>query len=102
MPSRKSPRKGSLQYWPRKRVSKFLPSVNWSAIDSGKNLKGFIGYKAGMISGFVKDETPASMTKGKKITIPLTIIECPPMKILSVRFYKFGVVKKEILSESGC
>ena len=41
MVSTKSPRKGSLQYWPRKRVNKFLPSVNWKVIDSGKNLKGF-------------------------------------------------------------
>ena len=63
----KSPRKGSLQFWPRKRVNKFLPSVNWKVIDSGKNIKGFIGYKAGMFSAEVKDLTPNSMTKDKKI-----------------------------------
>jgi len=100
MPTRKSPRKGSLQFWPRKRVSKFLPSVNWGAIDSGKNLKGFICYKAGMKSAFVKDETPNSMTKGKKIIIPVTILECPSMKIFSVRFYKDGKVSKEVLAEN--
>ncbi|MCX6749874.1 MAG: 50S ribosomal protein L3 [Candidatus Pacearchaeota archaeon] len=99
MPSTKSPRKGSLQFWPRKRVSKFLPSVNWKAIDSGKNIKGFIGYKAGMFSAEVKDLTPNSMTKDKKIIIPSTVIECPPMKIFSVRFYKNGKVAKDILVE---
>jgi len=98
MPTRKSPRKGSLQFWPRKRVNKFLPSVNWNAIDSGKNLKGFICYKVGMKSAFVKDNTPNSMTKGKKIVIPVTILECPSMKIFSVRFYKDGKVAKEILA----
>lgn len=100
MAAPKSPRKGSLQIWPRKRASKFLPSVNWDAIDNGKNLKGFIGYKAGMVSIHVKDKTPDSMTKDKKIVIPATIVECPPMKILSVRFYKYGNVVNEVLNEN--
>ncbi len=100
MPTRNSPRKGSLQFWPRKRASKFLPSVNWDAINSGKNLKGFICYKAGMMSAYVKDNTPDSMTKGKKIIIPITILECPQMKIFSIRFYKNNKVDKEILAEN--
>ncbi|MEM3091067.1 MAG: 50S ribosomal protein L3 [Candidatus Pacearchaeota archaeon] len=102
MPTRKSPRSGSLQFWPRKRINKFLPSVNWDAIkdNSSKKLKGFICYKAGMFSAYVKDNTPDSMTKGKKIVIPVTVLECPPLKIFSVRFYKNGRVVKEIISEN--
>jgi len=100
MPTRKSPRKGSLQYWPRKRASKFLPSVNWKAINSGKSLKGFICYKAGMSSALVKDESPNSMTKNKKIVIPVTILECPPIKIFSIRFYKNNKVSKEIIGSN--
>jgi large subunit ribosomal protein L3 len=95
----KSPRKGSLQFWPRKRSSKFLPSANWKSINSGKNIKGFIGYKAGMFSVEVKDLTPNSMTKDKKIILPSTVIECPPMKIFSIRFYKNGKVAKDVLAE---
>jgi large subunit ribosomal protein L3 len=97
-----SPRKGSMQYWPRKRARKILPSPNWKAIKSNseKKLRGFICYKAGMASAFVKDDTPDSMTKGKKIIVPITIIECPVMKIFSVRFYKYGKVAKEILAEN--
>jgi len=100
MPSRKSPRKGSLQFWPRKKASKFLPSVNWGAIDSDKSLKGFICYKAGMASAYVKDNTPNSMTKGKNIHVPCTLLECPPMKIFSIRFYKNKKVTKDILAEN--
>ena len=100
MSAPKSPRKGSLQFWPRKRASKLLPSVNWNVINSGKNLKGFICYKVGMASAFVKDNTEHSMTKGKKIAVPVTIMECPKMKILSVRFYKNGQVANEILAEN--
>jgi large subunit ribosomal protein L3 len=99
MPTRKSPRKGSLQYWPRKRASKILPSVNWKAINSDKKLRGFIGYKAGMISVELKDNAEHSMTKGKHVIIPGTIIECPEMRIFSVRFYKNGKVAKDILAE---
>ncbi len=100
MSAPKSPRKGSLQFWPRKRASKLLPSVNWNAINSGKNLKGFICYKAGMASAYVKDNTENSMTKGKKIIVPVTIMECPPIKIFSVRFYKNGVVAGEVIAEN--
>jgi len=102
MPTRKSPRKGSLQFWPRKRVRKFLPSVNWDAIKTSpeKKLKGFICYKAGMISVHVRDNTSNSMTKGKNIILPVTVLECPSMKIFSVRFYKNGKVLKEILAEN--
>jgi len=94
------PRHGSLQYWPRKRAAKFLPRVNWKVLNSQKPLKGFIGYKAGMMSAIAKDNTPDSMTKGKEIAMPVTIIECPTMKILSVRFYKYGIVANEILAEN--
>jgi large subunit ribosomal protein L3 len=97
-----SPGKGSMQYWPRKRARKLLPSPNWKAIktNSQKKLKGFICYKAGMASAFVKDDTPDSMTKGKKIIVPVTVIECPSMKILSIRLYKNGKAKKDILAEN--
>ncbi|MFW6233152.1 MAG: 50S ribosomal protein L3 [Nanoarchaeota archaeon] len=100
MPTRKSPRKGSLQFWPRKRAKKLLPSVNWNAIsDSSKNLKGFIVYKAGMGSALVKDNTPNSVTKDREIITPVTILECPLMKIFSIRLYKNKKVAKEILNK---
>tara|TARA_Y100000310_G_scaffold167546_2_gene167349 strand:+ start:496 stop:1437 length:942 start_codon:yes stop_codon:yes gene_type:complete len=100
MPTKKSPRKGSLQFWPRKRAKKFLPRVNWNVINSGKNLKGFICYKAGMKSISVRDNTPNSMTKGKNIVISATILECPSMKIFSIRFYKNNGKIKEVLAEN--
>lgn len=101
MPKHSQPRRGSLQYWPRKRARKILPSVNWKAFSKDddkqkKGLLGFIVYKVGMMSCSVKDNTEHSMTKGKKINIPITILEAPPLKILSVRFHKGNRVVKEI------
>jgi len=96
----KRPRWSSLQYWPRKRAEKLIPSVNWKPIKvDGKHegLLGYILYKATMATALVKDETPNSMTKGKKIAIPVTILEAPNMKVFSVRFYKHGKVMKEVV-----
>ncbi|MEK6820133.1 MAG: 50S ribosomal protein L3, partial [Nanoarchaeota archaeon] len=85
---------------PRKRARKFLPSVNWRAISSDTaGLMGFIVYKVGMGSCVVKDNTAGSLTKDKRIVMPATVLEMPPMKIFSVRFYKDGKVKEDILAE---
>jgi len=89
---------GSLQFYPRVRAKKVIPSVNWKPV-SKKNVgfMGFLGYKVGMISVWAKDNTEASLTKNKKVAIPATIIECPTMKIYSVRFYKNNKVIKDIV-----
>jgi len=97
------PRHASLQFWPRKRAEKELPRVNWKSFEknnsNAKNhLLGFIGYKVGMISVLAKDNTANSMTKGKQVVLPATLVECPASKVLSIRFYKQGKVAGEILS----
>lgn len=95
------PRGGSLQFRPRKRAAKLLPSINWKPLensDTTKKLLGFIGYKVGMASAMVKDNTPDSLTKNKKIILPVSIIECPPIKILAARFYKYNNTSVDIYS----
>jgi len=89
---------GSLQFYPRVRAKKVVPGVNWKPLDKdGVGFMGFVGYKVGMISVWAKDDTEQSMTKGKRVTVPATLIECPAMKIHLVRFYKDGKVAKDIL-----
>jgi len=100
MPTLRRPRHSTLQVWPRKRAAGYIPSVNWSAIKSDKKILGFIAYKAGMMSAMVKNSTPNSLTLNKKIVVPVTVLECPPMKILSIRFYKNGIPSTEVLSEN--
>ena len=103
MAKKSKPRAGSLQYWPRKRARKEIPSVNWLALQE-KNpqarILGFIGYKVGMDSAVVKDNTANSMTKDKKIPIAVSILEIPSMKIFSIRFYKNNLVVSEVLAEN--
>lgn len=88
-----------MQFWPRKRITKAILSVNWRAVQGRTNqsgLLGAIGYKAGMARYLVRDMTPDSMTKGKQIIVPVTLIECPPMRIASVRFYRNSNVAFDI------
>ncbi len=103
------PRSGSLQFWPRKRARKQIPSVNWEAVyhsnshpslqSPSENLMGFLCYKVGMRSALVKDTTPGSLSKDKKIITPVTLLECPPLKILSARFYKKNIVALSIINQ---
>jgi large subunit ribosomal protein L3 len=91
-------RSGSLQFYPRVRAKKIMPSVNWKPLSKdGVGLMGFIGYKVGMVSAYVADGTEHSMTKDKKIVVPATIVECPSLKIYSVRFYKNNKVLKDVV-----
>lgn len=74
-----------------------IPFVNWNPLKKEKGLMGFLSYKVGMISVFVKDNTPDSLTKGKRIVVPATLLECPKLRIYSVRFYKKKKIIKEVI-----
>ncbi|MBD3209306.1 50S ribosomal protein L3 [Candidatus Woesearchaeota archaeon] len=101
MPKAQRPRFGSMQYWPRKRAKRATARVrSWATTKEAKPL-AFAGYKAGMTHVQATDTNKHAQQKNQDITIPVTIIECPPMKIFSVRAYKphgYGTaVAKEIV-----
>lgn len=99
MPTTRSPRKGSLQFWPRKRAKRIYPRVrSWPEIDQLK-LLGFIGYKAGMTHIMMMDQNKNSLTKNQPIFCPVTVIECPPLKAISIKFYQNSHDGLKLLSE---
>lgn len=82
------PRRGSMQFWPRVRASRELPRIrNWVETLHPKVL-GFVAYKAGMTHIMYRDNDARSLTKGMTVRIPVTILECPKVKVYGVRFYK--------------
>lgn len=88
MPTKRSPRCGSLQFWPRKRSRRQYARIrHWPYSDDIKPL-GFAGYKVGMAHVSFTDNRPNSLTKGEDIIWPVTIIECPPLKVASLVLYK--------------
>ncbi len=88
MATTRSPHKGSMQFWPRKHAKRPYARIRHYAPLAETKLAGFAGYKAGMTHIFIADNRPHSMTKGKSVFFPVTILECPPLKVASIRLYK--------------
>jgi large subunit ribosomal protein L3 len=81
------PKAGSMQYWPRKRAKRIYPKIrSWANLDT-ISLLGFLGYKAGMTHVQVQENNPA-LKQTKLKSYSTTIVECPPLKVLGIKFYK--------------
>lgn len=97
MPARKRPRRGSLQYYPRKRARRVYPRINFSE-DMRRGIKGivpliFAGYKAGM--------TQVQIAKGNKVeTIAATVLDAPPLFVCGIRFYGKDYTGLKVLGET--
>ncbi len=89
MPRRLNPRHGSLQVWPRVRAKRPYARIRHADITS-KEAKplSFAGYKVGMTHVVITDNRQHSRSKGEEIVHPVTILECPPLKVASIRAYK--------------
>ncbi|MBU2561284.1 MAG: 50S ribosomal protein L3 [Nanoarchaeota archaeon] len=90
MPRAHKSRRGSMQVWPRVRAKRIYPRIKHFPAAKDAKLQGFAGYKAGMTHIIITDGRKNSMTKGEDITLPVTVVECPPIKIAGVRLYKRG------------
>lgn len=87
MSKKSKPRRGSLQFTPKKRSRKIIPRVrSWSI--KAKGLLGFIGYKVGSMTAIVEVVDKNSRLAGKEVSYHATVIEMPPMIIRALRLYK--------------
>ncbi|HET7324512.1 MAG TPA: 50S ribosomal protein L3 [Halococcus sp.] len=83
------PRKGSLGYGPRKRASSEVPRFgSWPDDDGQPGLQGFAGYKAGMSHVVMIDDAANSPREGMEQTVPVTVVEIPPMRAVALRAYE--------------
>lgn len=99
MPRTRQPRAGSMQFWPRVRSRYSHARIrNWPA-NKEQKLLGFAGYKVGMTHLLVNDNRSYTLTKGTDIFCPVTIVECPPLKTASIRFYKNTQNGSKLVSE---
>lgn len=92
-------RSGSMQVWPRKRAGRIYPRVHTWASSPDCRLLGFAGYKVAMGHAFVLDTRKTSRTKNEEVAFPVTIVECPPLKLISARFYKNSPYGKKIVAQ---
>ena len=97
MPTTHQPRSGSLQFWPRVRSKRIYSNIkNWFNNNDQKPL-AFAGYKVGM----THIQTTRPGKKGVEIItqMPVTIIECPALKPLSLRFYKKTPYGSQVITQ---
>ena len=93
------PRHGSLQFWPRKKAKRTTALVKSWVKSKNVTLQGFAGYKAGMTHIVIKDTRPNSLTKNEELVMPVTVIECPTLKLFSIRFYKKTPYGSQVITE---
>lgn len=99
MPGIKKPRKGALAFWPRKRAKRIYPVITRYPEVEKVKLLAFAGYKAGMTHVIVVDNRKGSPTFGQEITVPITVLDCPPLKVIGLRAYESTVKGLKAISE---
>jgi large subunit ribosomal protein L3 len=100
MPDKHHPKRGSMGYSPRKRAKGHVARFSsWPDADGEPRIQGFAGYKAGMTHAFIRDYRKESTTAGQEVSIPVTIIEVPAMKVVAVRLYRMTNYGLETMTE---
>ncbi len=94
------PRRGSIAYSPRVRARSEIPRVRAWPLSKEPKLLGFAGYKAGMTHLIIRDEAPSSLTTGMEISVPVTIMEAPAMKIAAIRAYSASTNGASAIAEA--
>merc|ERR1739847_7319 len=85
-----APRHGSLKFLPKKRCTRPRGKPkSFPKDDASKpiHLTAFIGFKAGMTHVVREAEKPGSAINKKEVVEPVTIVECPPLKVVGVTGY---------------
>lgn len=95
-----SPRKGSLQFWPRKRAKRKRARLRTKLLSEQTKPLCFAGYKAAMLTANIIDNRPNSPTKGETIAKAATLLECPPLKIAGIVFYKNKKTALTVLAQN--
>jgi large subunit ribosomal protein L3 len=102
MAKRNHPRRGSMAFSPRKRSARTFGHVNsWPTTDASEvRVQGFAGWKAGMTHILSRDLNPTSLSAGQEVRVPVTVVECPKMRILGVRGYEMSPYGMRAIGEA--
>ncbi|MCD1293514.1 50S ribosomal protein L3 [Methanocella sp. CWC-04] len=96
-----APRRGSLGFSPRVRARSQKPKYrSWAELGDQPRIQGFVGFKAGMSHIIMIDDRPKSNTEGMEISVPVTIVETPVMKVAGIRVYNDSPYGKKVIAEA--
>ena len=91
-----------MAFSPRKRANRPFGLVkSWPTTDASEvRMQGFAGWKAGMTHILARDLNPRSPSAGQEVRVPVTVVECPKMRILGVRGYTMTPYGKQAAGEA--
>ncbi|MEM0139356.1 MAG: 50S ribosomal protein L3 [Ferroplasma sp.] len=93
-------RRGSMAYYPRVRAKKIGADIrSWPEADGKPKIQAFAGYKVGMTHMQVVDYRKTSVTAGKTIMAPVTVVEVPPLNVIAIRYYEEGDTGLQVCAE---
>jgi large subunit ribosomal protein L3 len=76
-------------FGPRKRATSEVPRIrSWPDDDGAPALQGFAGYKAGMTHVVMVNDEANSPREGMEESVPVTVVETPPMRAVALRAYE--------------
>jgi large subunit ribosomal protein L3 len=76
-------------YSPRVRAASEVPSISsWPDDEGSPGLQGFAGYKAGMTQVVMVNDQANSPREGMEQSVPVTVVETPPMRAVALRAYE--------------
>jgi len=94
------PKRGSRAFWPRKRARRVYPRVTSYPTEDKTKPLGFAGYKVGMTHAMILDSRKGSPSFGQEIMTPVTILECPPLRVVGLRAYSSTVKGMKNIGEA--
>ena len=98
--ARHRPRRGSLGFSPRSRSVRPVPRIrSWPSGPKEPAVEGFAGYKVGMTHAFIVDYRKRSTTAGQEVSVPVTVVEVPPLRAVGARLYRTGPYGKTVAAE---
>lgn len=100
MPAKRRPKRGSHAFYPKKRAIRIYPSISTYPEAEKPRLMDFAGYKAGMTHAILLDNVKSSPTFGQEISVPVTVLDCPPSKVVGIRAYKSTAKGLQVLGEA--
>ena len=62
-------------------------------------MEGFSGFKVGMTHAFMVDYRKRSTTSGQEISVPVTIVEVPPLRVVAARLYRREPYGSHVVAE---
>jgi len=95
-----APHQGSLSFR-RVRVKTQKGKIrSWPDWDGAPKLLGFAGFKAGMTHVTVIENRKNSPMFNQERIVPVTILECPPLKVIGIRGYRYTPTGLAIAAEA--